>query len=171
MHMLTFLFLSLLQAPVKITPLLAEWHGTWLGTLHITSGNGQKNEVRFKLVIQPLDDKARVTWHITYGEGDKASTRRYELVALDKPGLFELDEKSGIRMKERLLGNQLFCLFKVSNSLIHVKHELRGDVMHYDLTTYQEKDILQTSHEKNKSISVDSYQLVSQQAGELRRQK
>ena len=93
------------------------------------------------------------------------------MVALDKPGLFELDEKSGIRMKERLLGNQLFCLFKVQGNLIHVKHELKGDVLHYDLTTYAEKNALQTAHEQSKAITVDSYVMVNQQRAELRRQK
>jgi hypothetical protein len=163
--------LLLLIVPVDITPLPSEWHGTWQGTLQIR-GNGDKiTSVPFKLVVKPLEEKARVTWHITYGEGEKASTRRYELVALDKPGFFELDEKSGIRMKEHLLGKQLFCLFKVSNNLIHVKHELVGDVLRYDLTTYQEKNALQTHHEQSKTTTVDSYQMVNQQRAELHRQK
>jgi hypothetical protein len=52
-----------------------------------------------------------------------------------------------------------------------VKHELQGDVLSYDLTTYQEKNALHTNHEQSKAITVDSYQLVNQQRAELRRQK
>ncbi len=164
--------LLLLQPPgiirAEFAPLPAEWHGTWQGTLHITNGK-TKSEVPFKLVIKPIDE-ARVTWHITYGEGEKASTRPYELVALSKkPGYFELDEKSGIRMQERLLGNQLYCLFRVSNSLLHVKHELRGDVIHYEITTFSEKEPLKTAFEKDVKLAVDSWQLLSVQRAELKR--
>lgn len=164
--------LLFLQPPgiirAEFAPLPAEWHGSWQGTLQITNGK-TKSEVPFKLVIKPIDD-ARVTWHITYGEGDKASTRPYELIALSKkPGTFELDEKSGIRMKERLLGNQLFCLFRVSNSLLHVKHELRGDVIHYEISTFSEKEPLKTAFEKDSKLAVDSWTLISVQSAELKR--
>ncbi len=164
--------LMLLQPPeisrAEFAPLPAEWHGTWQGTLHVTNGN-TKSEAPFKLVIKPID-ATRVTWHITYGEGEKASTRPYELVALSKkPGYFELDEKSGIRMQERLLGNQLYCLFRVSNALLHVKHELRGDVIHYEITTFSEKELLKTAFEKDSKIVVDSWQLLSVQSAELKR--
>lgn len=167
--MLLVLLLSLQTSdPADITPLPAAWHGTWQGTLHINNGKS-KSEVAFKLAIKPLD-AARVTWHITYGEGDKANTRSYELVALPKkPGLFELDEKSGIRMQERLLGNKLYCLFRVSNTLLHTKHELVGDVIHYEITSFTEKDPLKTTFQKNDKITVDSWQLMSVQSAELKR--
>jgi hypothetical protein len=166
--------LLLVQPPAMVraefAPLPTEWHGNWQGTLKIT--NGQKNqEVAFKLEIKPISD-SRVTWHITYGEGDKAQTRLYELVALSKkPGYFELDEKSGIRMQERLLGNKLYCLFRVSNSLLHTKHELVGDVIHYEISTFAEKEPLKTAFEKNQQIAVDSWQLLSIQSAELKRVK
>jgi len=164
--------LLLLQPPeisrAEFEPLPTEWHGTWQGTLHITNGK-TKSEVPFKLVIKPID-ATRVTWHITYGEGEKASTRPYELVALSKkPGYFELDEKSGIRMQERLLGNQLYCLFRVSNALLHVKHELRGDVILYEITSFSEKEPLKTAFEKNPQLAVDSWTLMSVQRAELKR--
>lgn len=157
--------------PIETKPLPDSWLGTWQGTLTIDNG-GKPSEVPFKLVIKKLPDAARLSWHITYGEGEKASTRPYELVAIaDKPGDFELDEKSGIRMRMKLLGNQLFCLFKVSQSLLHVKYALKGDVIHYEISSYQMKEALKTGFNKDASISVDSYQLLNVQSAELTRVK
>lgn len=170
--MFTLLLLVVSMKPSEIQPLPQAWQGTWRGTLKINNGTGSVNDVPFSLEIKPLPDPARVTWHITYGEGEKRSVRPYELVALPgKPGEFELDEKSGIRMKERLLGNELYCLFRVNQSLLHVKHQLKDDVIRYEICTYQEKDLLKSEHGKNAQLTVDSYRLVGVQTAELTRAK
>ncbi|MFT3879247.1 MAG: hypothetical protein QM703_06255 [Gemmatales bacterium] len=154
-----------------ISPLPGYWYGTYRGTLEIKSPGKATSEVPMELMIKPMDDAARVTWQITYDEGKKKSVRPYELVALPrKPDYFELDEKSGIKMQMHKIENKLYCLFKVSNSLLHVEYELRPKegVILYKISTYQEKDPLITSHEKNAQLSVDSYRLISVQSAVLK---
>jgi len=154
-----------------MTPLPAQWHGTYRGTLEIRSPGKPDMDVPIELVIKPMENVARVTWQITYGDGDKKSVRPYELVALPgRPNYFELDEKSGIRMQMQRHENKLLCLFKVSKSLLHVEYELKPKegVIHYQISTYQEKDPLVTSHEKNAQIGVDSYRLLSVQSAVLK---
>lgn len=169
--MITLLLLNCLLWPADITPLPASWYGTYQGTLEIRSPGKPSSEVPIELVIKPTDDAARVSWQVTYGEGRQKSVRPYELVALPrKPDYFELDEKSGIKMQMHKIENKLYCLFKVSNSLLHVEYELRPKegVILYKISTYQEKDPLITSHEKNAQLSVDSYRLISVQSAVLK---
>lgn len=169
---MAMLFLiSCLGYQTTSTTLPAYWYGAFRGTLVIKSPGKADNEVPMELMIKPLDDAARLSWQITYGEGEKKSVRHYELLALpQKTDAFELDEKSGIRMQMRKIENKLYCLFKVSNSLLHVEYEIkpREAVIQYQITTYLEKDPLSTSHEKNSQISVDSYRLVSVQSAQLK---
>lgn len=169
--MLTLIVFSCLTFHSDITPLPAYWYGTYRGTLEIKTPGKPSSEVPIELLIKPMDDAARVTWQITYGEGEKKSVRPYELVALSrKPDYFELDEKSGIRMQMHKIENKLYCLFKVSGSLLHVEYEIRpkDGTIHYQISTFQEKGPLVTSHEKNSQLGVDSYRLVSVQSAVLK---
>ncbi|HMO34400.1 MAG TPA: hypothetical protein PKA06_00010 [Gemmatales bacterium] len=167
---LLLLFHPNFQERAEYTTLPAEWHGTWQGKLKITNGQN-KSEVPFQLLIQSISE-SRVKWQITYGEGEKARHRNYELAAIpNQPGLFEMDEKTGVRMQERLFGNRLYCLFRVSKTLLHVKHELEGDVIRYEISTFAEKDPLKTQPEGNSQLRVDSWKLLSVQSAELKRVK
>lgn len=170
--MYTLFLLSTLLQSTDVTPLPSYWQGTWKGTLEIKSPGKPASEVPFELVIKPTDDAARVTWHVIYGEGAKKSTRPYEMVAIPRQAnRFELDEKSGIRMQMCLQDDTLYCLFKTGNSYLHVKYELkvRQEVIHYEITTYTERDTLKTAMErKNDKIEVDSYRLTGVQSAVLR---
>ena len=148
-------------------PLLSKWHGYWQGTLLVQSPGKPKNEVPISISIKPLPDATRFTWHITYGDGDKKSVRPYEMVSMPD-GQFELDEKSGIRMKMTMIDNKLFCLFKTGQSLLHVTYERQGEFLNYTITSYQEKDSLKTEHEKSKQLTVDSYKLLSVQSAQMK---
>lgn len=165
------LLLTYLGFPPDITPLPAYWYGTYQGTLEIRSPGKPDIDLPIELVIKPIENTARITWQITYGEGEKKSVRPYELVALPRrPNYFELDEKSGIKMQMHRNGNKLLCLFKVSNSLLHVEYEMKPKeaVIHYQINTYQEKNPLVTTHEKNPQIVVDSYRLLNVQTAILK---
>jgi hypothetical protein len=170
--MAILLMLACMVDPPDISPLPSHWHGTYRGTLEIKTPGKPMSEVPIELMIKPMDDAARVTWQITYGDGEKKSGRHYELVALPrKLDSFELDEKSGIRMQLQKIENKLYCLFKVSNSLLHVEYEIRPKdaMIHYQISTFQEKEPLTTGHEKNPQIGVDSYRLMSVQSAILKR--
>ncbi|HQR09410.1 MAG TPA: hypothetical protein PLN21_21490 [Gemmatales bacterium] len=169
--MAILLVLSCIVYSHEITALPAYWYGTYQGTLEIRSPGKPDMDVPIELVIKPLENADRVTWQITYGEGEKKSVRPYELVALPRrPNYFELDEKSGIKMQMHRSENKLLCLFKISNSLLHVEYEIKPKdrVIHYQISTFQEKDPLTTSHEKNPQIGVDSYRLLSIQSAILK---
>ena len=169
--MATWLLMCCMVYPADISPLPAYWYGTYKGTLALKSPGKPASEVPIELEIKPTGDAARVTWQITYGEGNKKSVRPYELVVLDRrPNYYELDEKSGIKMQMHMVDNKLYCLFKTSGSLLHAQYELKikERAIHYEISTYVEKNSLKTAHENNTELEVDSYQLISVQSAVLR---
>lgn len=168
------ILLTALIVPGDVTPLPVHWHGVWKGMLEIKSPGKPATEVPFELHIKPMDDAARVTWHVIYGEGAKKSTRPYELVSVPRQvNRFELDEKSGIRMQMCLQDDTLYCLFKTGSSFLQVKYELKvkQETILYEITTFAEKDPLNTAVEKNTKLSVDSYRLLGVQSAVLRLQR
>lgn len=121
-----------LAAPPSLPP---AWHGAWAGTLHVTPAAGEPTTVAMSLVVKPLAG-GRLTWTLTYGDGDKKDIRRYELVPGDKPGRFVIDEKNGITLPARLTGDTLVGLFQVGDRHLHTRHHLTGGVIRYELTTF-----------------------------------
>jgi hypothetical protein len=92
--MVTWLLLCFMISPNDTIPLPSYWQGNYQGTLELKSPGKPASEVPIALEIKPTDDAARVTWRITYGQGDKKSVRPYELVSLPgRPNYFELSRE------------------------------------------------------------------------------
>lgn len=157
------------QPPKPEPALPATWHGSWAGTLTITPDKGKPQEVFMGMDIRPVNDGAKYTFRITYGEGDKKQVRDYELVPKkDDPGRFEVDEKNGIRLETRLTGATLHSLFQVGDTLIQSRYERVGDVLQVEMTAYAGKDPLVTKADGTKA-EVKSHRVLSVQTAALKR--
>ena len=155
--------------PADPPALPAGWVGKWAGTLTITTDKGDPQELPMTLEVRPLADGGRYTWRLVYGEGEKKQTRDYELVAkAGKPNRFEIDEKNGIRLGARLMGNTLYALFQVGEAVIHSRYEQAGDVLRVEMTAYTTRDPLATKPAGG-GAEVKSPQLLSAQSAELKR--
>jgi len=154
--------------PTDPPALPAGWVGKWVGTLTITTDKGDPQELPMSLEVRPLAD-GRYTWRLVYGEGEKRQTRDYELVAkAGKPGRFEIDEKNGIRLGARLIGNTLYAIFQVGEAVIHSRYEQAGDVLRVEMTAYTTRDPLATKPTAG-GAEVKSPQLLSAQSAELKK--
>ncbi|CAN5120931.1 hypothetical protein BH11PLA2_BH11PLA2_16980 [soil metagenome] len=110
----------------------AAWHGIWTGKLELP----KDQTVTMELVIEPIKDTRKLRWQITYGEGGKASIRKYELVPDDfVAGRFLLDEKNGILLDMKFAKGVMHSQFEVSGSLLTARYELRDGKLHYEITT------------------------------------
>lgn len=150
-------------------PVLPEvWYGSWAGTLRITKEKGETEDVAMGMDIRPAPG-GKYTFRITYGDGAKKQVRDYELVPKPgKPGKFEVDEKNGIRLECRLVGNALYTLFQVGDALIQSRYERAGDVLKVEMTAYGMKDPLATKPAGG-GPEVRSPHLLSVQVAELKR--
>jgi hypothetical protein len=148
-----------------------DWHGTWAGKLTVHTGSAKPFERTVELHIAPIKGSKTLTWRMVSSFKDKLTTRNYELVPNPKqPGLFQIDEKNGILLDARLMGNTLYCYFKDNDQLTNVKYERRGDSLFIEMASVSLKDPL-VSDLRREGIRIESYQLRSVQVGELRRKK
>ena len=74
-------------------------------------------------------------------------------------------------MKMQLLDNKLYCLFRTSNSLLHVQYIMKPkeESLYYEISSYAEKEPTKTAHDKNARLEVESYRLLSVQSSMLKR--
>jgi hypothetical protein len=151
-------------------PALPEtWHGDWVGRLTVYGANGKRFERPWELHVAPVKGGGSLTWRIVSGIGGKQSVRDYELVPEPgKPGQFKIDEKNGIVIDARLMGNALYSCYKDGDVLISVRYERRGESLYVELTSVGLKDP-RVSELKADGIEIHSYQVGSVQTGELKR--
>ena len=121
------------------------------------------------LEVRPLADGGRYTWRLVYGDGEGKKTRDYELVVKPgKPGRFEIDERNGVRLGARLVGNTLYALFQVGEAMIHSRYEQAGEVLRVEMTAYTTRDPLATKPAGG-GAEVKSPQMLSVQTAELKK--
>jgi hypothetical protein len=167
--MSAFLLSVVLLQPPAEPALPSLWYGTWTGPLKILAEKGDPQEVPMSLEVGPLGDTGRYAFRITYGPPDMARVRDYELVPKKgRPGRFEIDEKNGIRLDAKLVGNTLFAAFQVGDTLIQSRYERFGDVLRVEMTAYATKDST-TSKPTGGGAEVKAFPLVSVQTAELKR--
>jgi hypothetical protein len=152
-----------------VSVLPESWHGTWTGQLTVYTVWGKPFERSVELHISPIKRSKALIWRMVSSFKGKFTTRNYELVPdQQQPGLFRIDEKNGILLDARLMGNALYCYFKDNDMLTSIKYELRGQVLFMEMASVVLKNP-RVSELKEAGVRIDSYQLGSVQAGELRK--
>lgn len=167
--LLAFICPAPLSAGESPGDLPKNWHGVWVGKLTVHTVSGKPFERDMELRILPIKDSRSVTWKITSSFKDKVSVRNYELVPdLEKPGLFKIDEKNGILIDARLMGQSLYSSFKDDPMLTNVKYERRGESVFVEMVSVSLKEP-RVSQIKNAMIEIQSFEVRSVQIGELRK--
>lgn len=164
--MISLLALALLTHPSPSLP--PAWHGAWAGTCEI-AGGGTTGKFPMELQFAPKEN-GNFTFKLVYGEGDKKQVRDYELQPVkDKPGEFVTDEKNGIFIDARLVGNTLHSAFEVTGVLIHSRFELRDGAVLVEMTSFDTKKPRESQLKGKAEFAVKAYRLQSVQHGELKR--
>ncbi len=157
------------SAPGQDASLPEAWHGVWSGQLTVHTVWGKSFERFMQIEVAPVPSSKSVTWRITSTFGDKKSVRNYQLVPdAKKAGLFQMDEKNGILIDARLMGNTLYTYFKDGDMLTHVRYENRGTGLYMEMASVSLKDP-RISAIKSEGIEIQSYELKTVQVGELKK--
>lgn len=150
------------EAPQDSLP--QAWHGTWKGTMQLHGAAGKTGQVEIELLIEPIQGSREWTWKASYGKKGEAIIKDYKLVPVkDKPGFFQMDEKNGILLDARLTDTLLHSQFRVGDSLLTARYELRGDSLAMEVTSAS------PSEKGDKQEQVQSYQVRSVQFATLKR--
>ena len=113
----------------------SSWTGRWEGDLLIHPAGGYK-DVKMALEIFPGDS---LGWHWTliYIAQGREDRREYRLQPVDPAkGRWRIDERNGIILGARLLGNALFSVFEVGGTMLQARYSLEGDALRFEITTH-----------------------------------
>lgn len=116
---------------------MARWCGTYKGTLQIFGKNGKVDEVPMGLDIRVIKPDSLWQWEITYGSGDDADIRDYQLVAIDtaRNYAYTLDEKDGILLSFYFVGKVFYSLFEVNGTQLTTFYSLGKDRISMQIIT------------------------------------
>ncbi len=163
------LAVTLIQPPILGSTLPPTWHGAWVGLLKIIPEVGEARETPMTLEIVPIRESRRFTFRLMYGLGDTAQVRDYELVPVpDKKGQFEIDEKNGIKLEAKLVGDILYATFKVGDSLIQSRYERSGETLRVEMVAVSTKDA-KTTRPTAGGAEVKTYPIIAVQTAALKR--
>lgn len=156
------LLLAALALGADKPALPVDWHGTWAGTMVMTSPADKRTEVPVVMEIGPAKDGKGFTWKTTYG--DKQVVKDYVLVPdADKPGRFIIDEKNGIGLAARLVDGVLYSTFEVGGAVLTARYELREKGLRFEITSAK------PAKEKTGDGKVQDYPVDVVQVVELKR--
>ena len=145
-----------------------DYLGTWKGNLTLYPS---LKEIPMSLQLGPAITKDSVYKYILTYEGATNDVREYELHVRDKKqGLFHVDEKNGIILEEKLLGNKLSSVFSVSGSFLQITLELLTDEIVFEVYSWPAKVSKTTvSKEDEETYTVDSYKMNAYQKAVLKK--
>ena len=146
-----------------------DYLGTWKGNLKMEPSGV---EIPMTLQLGPeLTKDSIYKYVITYISPAKNDVREYELhVADKKQGLFYVDEKNGIILEEKLLGNKLSSIFSVSGSTLQITLELFTDKIIFEVFSWPSKVTKTTNGKDGEDIyTVDSYKMNAYQKAVLKK--
>ena len=120
------------EAPAAAPAFPEGYAGTWHGTLRIRNAPGEpRMTVGFTLEIGDAPDEHGIPWRLTY-EGQ--ATRDYRLQVVDAAaGEFRIDERNGITMPARLLGDTLVSRFRVAGQLLTTRQRFLPDRIEHEI--------------------------------------
>lgn len=118
--------------------------GKYKGTLNIEASKGSSlYAMEFHLL--PTDSSEIYKYTLIYGEGDTRQVRDYRLLTKDaEKGEYIVDEKNGILLDDRVVGNRMYAMFEVQETLLTTFITFEKDRMIFEIVA---------TNTKNKNVS------------------
>ncbi|MBQ4850078.1 hypothetical protein [Pseudoalteromonas sp. MMG012] len=101
------------------------WAGTYKGECELISPrHGSYYNFAMSLEIA-AQDTGKVSWTLSYGSGQSASVRNYNLLTINADrGHYAVDENNGIVIDQFLTGNEFISMFEIGSSKIQTTYAL-----------------------------------------------
>ena len=143
--------------------------GTWRGECSLLGPEGVRQRFAMALAIAPTE-RDSWTFHITYGEGDRAQLRAYELLPVaPEEGHWAVDEHNGIVLDSYVRGRTLYSSFAVGGVRLLARYEGRGDELLVEIATTAVDPVRTTGAGEGPEQRVEAFALKGVQRGVLRR--
>ncbi len=125
-----------------------DYFGIYTGQLQINSEKGTQ-EIPMEFHLLATDTLGKYTYNLVYGANDERQVRSYNLIEKDKEkGNYVVDENNGILLDDKVIGNRMYALFEVNNSLLTTFITFEKDHMVFEIA-FSNKEKKRTSYAEN----------------------
>lgn len=171
-HLLPFL---LLAVHLNAQEFPADYTGTYLGPMSVSSLDGRTDTLEVRFELHALIPDSSWTWHMTY-ESDRYGTivKDYLLKTAHKGQYrdFILDEQNGVQMEMTWLNDCLYGMYEVDATNYIVTLRTFNQDLLFDLFTAPTNHPLITgTTSEGREVQVKSYKPTSQQTVHLWREE
>lgn len=166
---LVFTFFLISNCFAQTNHLSTNWLGKWNGDLYIYSLDSSNKEMMTKVPMEieiEVIDSYTWKWMIYY-KIEHQQPRNYELQFTNKG--WQIDEKNGIVIPQKLLNGKLMSSFVVGNNQVNCSYELQNDqlVMEIFLVNVKAEDAIITGLNTNEIPQVMVYPTMNYQKAVL----
>jgi hypothetical protein len=134
-----FLFISLallLLAPCSRAQLDTRWNGDWRGMMYMYKLGKTVDSVYVTLTVKPATRQGSYVWRTEYHSAKQPMLKDYTLRTIDaSKGIYVTDEGDGVELTCYLVGNKMYNVFEVQNTMLTATYELLGDVLIFEVTS------------------------------------
>ena len=135
-RILSVLAITLILFNSSNAQLPKQWLGNWNGTMYIFNYGKPVDSVLVSFIVKPAIQDSSYTWRMEYHSAKTPMVKDYVLRTRDAAhGLFMTDEGDGIELTSYLVGNKIYSLFEVQNTMLSACYELRGNELIFEVTS------------------------------------
>lgn len=117
----------------KIESFPESYYGIYKGELKIY-GETVTRTFPMEFHLLASDSTGVFKYTLVYGSGDTIQYRKYSLIEKDKEnGIYLLDELNGIQLDCRIIGNKMYFLFQVNDSLLTTFVTFEKDHLYFEI--------------------------------------
>ena len=169
--LILFLFGISSEAQVKDSLRFPDsFFGKYKGILNIEATKGSSvYPMEFHLL--PTDSLEVYKYTLIYGEGDTRQVRDYTLLTKDaEKGEYIVDENNGILLDDKVVGNRMYALFEVQETLLTTFITFEKDRMIFEIVATNTKNKNVTGGQTDSIPKVISYPISTVQRAVLYKQ-
>jgi len=130
-----------------------DFFGIYTGTLNIYAAKATQ-EIPMEFHLLPTEINEQYIYKLVYGEGEQRQERDYLLQPKDADlGIYEVDEQNGIILENRVVGNKMYTLFEVQESLLTTFITFEKDHLLFEIV-YSDTSKKETSGGQEEDVPV-----------------
>ena len=146
------------------------YFGIYKGDLIITTNSGEMI-IPMEFHLQATDSVNKYAYTLVYGENETRQERKYFLIAIDKSkGSYIIDEDNDIVLSATNVGNSLFSLFEVNDTILLTSEYFYKDSMDFEITVSMRKNAQESGNTSEEIPLVISYPITVVQKAHLIKQ-
>jgi len=141
---LTFLFLFVSASTLFAQAFPEGWLGKYAGTMEIINGES-KQEVAVEFEMKELQKDSAWSYIMTYKSEDNPLVKDYVIKRTGASWTFLLDEKDGILIDMRLMGNVLYDFYEVNGMFFTSRLSKEKKGLYFELMGGMKGDFRKTT--------------------------